>query len=329
MKLRRLAPKDLDAVVAIDAALTGNTRRVYFERRLQAALRQPELHVQFAAEVGGRLGGHVLARKLVGEFGRAQPALQLETLGVQPGEQGHGVGMALLGALEAEAKKQAIPAIRTAATWRNVGLLRFFDHAGFELAHTQSLECVVHRNRLGAAEEAGVAAPEHHRATSELDYSPAANNDFEALARDKADVRSLEARDLDDIVRIDAGITGRDRRDFISRLVNEAMTDSAVRVSLTARIDGIVAGYVAARTDFGDFGRSEPVAVFDSIGVDPDFAHQHVGAALLSQLFINLEALNIERVDTVVDRDNFELLGFLYKVGFVPSPRLGFVKRLS
>jgi hypothetical protein len=37
------------------------------------------------------------------------------------------------------------------------------------------------------------------------------------------------------------------------------------RISLAARKDGIVAGFVMARADLGDFGRSEPVAVLDTI----------------------------------------------------------------
>ncbi len=99
-----------------------------------------------------------------------------------------------------------------------------------------------------------------------------------------------------------------------------------MRVSLVARVDGVAAGFVTARTDFGDFGRAEPVAVLDTIGVDPDYADRGVGHALLSQLFVNLEGLRVERVETVVGRENFELLGFLYDVGFAPSQRLSFVK---
>ena len=80
--MRPLAPADLDAVVAIDAVLVGRTRRAYFERRLNAALRQPKLHLQFAAESDGRLAGYALGRVLEGEFGRTQPGLRLEVISV-------------------------------------------------------------------------------------------------------------------------------------------------------------------------------------------------------------------------------------------------------
>ena len=42
---RRLSRDDLDAVVSIDARLEGHTRRTYFERRLAAAFREPDLHI--------------------------------------------------------------------------------------------------------------------------------------------------------------------------------------------------------------------------------------------------------------------------------------------
>jgi len=325
-KIRRLAPKDLEGVVVIDAAAAGRSRHFYLQRRLNSALAEPEYHLQFAAESRGRLVGYLLARKLQGEFGRTEPALRLEAMAVSPGVQGHGVGSALLSALEAETKKSGIPAIRTQAAWNAHDMLGFLDRAGFQLGHTLVLDCKVHGNRLAAGEGEKVLAPEHHRASSEIDYSGAAHNDFEALARDRADVRSLSPDDIPDIVRIDQRVSDHIRRRYIESMVKEALNDSAVRVSLTARIDGVVAGFVAARTDYGDFGRPEPVAVLDSIGVDPDYAHQYIGTALLSQLFVNLEALHIERAETIVASENFQLLGFLYKVGFEPSPRLNFVK---
>ncbi len=327
-KLRRLAAQDLDAVVEIDAQITGRSRRSYFERRLQAALRAPALHTQFAAEEDGAVKGYVLARKLEGEFGRVEPALHLEVIGVRPGEQGHGYGDALLGALETDARKNGIFELRTQAAWKDHGMLGFLDHAGFWLGHNQIIDCEVHAGRIGSHDEEKIVAPEHHLFSAEIDLSAPKANDFEALARDRAEVRSLERTDLDEIARIDRRIVGRDRRDYISRVVDEALDQSAIRVSLVARQDQSATGFVMASVDFGGFGRTEPVAVIDTIGVDPGFTGAGIGTALLSQLFVNLEALQVERVETVVARDNFELLGFFYRAGFASSQRLGFVKRL-
>jgi ribosomal protein S18 acetylase RimI-like enzyme len=69
--------------------------------------------------------------------------------------------------------------------------------------------------------------------------------------------------------------------------------------------------------------------VLDTIGVDPNFARSGVAKAMLSQLFINLGALRIERVETVLGRENYGLLGFFYKMGFLPSQNLAFVKPIA
>lgn len=325
--VRRLSPADLDSVVAIDEALVGRSRHDYFQRRLQAALSHPELHVQFAVDAGEKLVGYVLARRLAGEFGRSAPALRLEVIGVRPHEQGHGIGDALLAALDGWAKDHDVREIRTQASWRAHGMLRFFDRAGFELAPHQLVDCEVRaaaRVLESRAEEAE-AELELREASAEIDYG-APHDDAESLARGHLDVSLMKRADAAAVARIDKHLTGRDREGYIEQAVKEAIEDTAVRVSLVARREGVTVGFVMAKTDFGDFGRSEPVAVLDTIGVDPGFAKHGVGAALLSQLFINLGALQVERVETVVSRENFGLLGFLYKLGFGPAARLNFVR---
>ena len=135
--------------------------------------------------------------------------------------------------------------------------------------------------------------------------------------------------DLNDIVRIDRGITGHDRAGYLKAKLAEALDDSSLRVSLCARRDGTNVGFLMARVDRGDFGRTEPVAVIDTLGVDPACARHGVGRALLSQLFANLGALRVERVETIVAAGDLRLLGFLYATGFAPSQRLPFVRRLG
>ena len=297
---RPLAPADLDAVVAIDASLVGRTRRAYFERRLNAALRQPKLHLQFAAEVNGKLVGHALARVLEGEFGLTQPGLRLEVISVAREAQGRGVGRALHAALEDEARKRSIGELRTVAAWRDHDLLRFLGGMGYELAPSQLLECAVHGSALATSPEP---------------------------ARDTVDVRTLSAKDLEDVVRVDRHVTGRERGAYVQHALDEALRESGVRISLAARLDGVVCGYIMARADLGDYGRTEPVAVLDTIGVSPEYAQRGVGRALLEQLFLNLDALRIERVETQVEARALELLGFFYGAGFAPAQRLAFVRR--
>jgi predicted N-acetyltransferase YhbS len=329
--LRRTKAEDMKSVVALDAAIVGHPRHLYFQRRLMAALAQTERHVQFSAEQDGRFVGFIKARKQQGEFGRAEPSLLLESIAVAPDEQGRGIGTALLARLETEARRIGAHSIRTSASWRDHAIMEFFDHAGFEFSRNMVLECPVKDSRVAAHEGDKTLAPPHGSGFSvtEVSYGTVAANDFDALGGDLIDVRAFQPADMGDIIRIDQRVAGRRREAYIRELVDEAMADSAVRVSLVARVDGVAAGFVMARADFGDYGRVEPVSVLDTIGVDPDYWHRGVGHALLSQLFANLCALGVERIETSVARENFGLLGFFYDLSFEQSQRLSFDKKLA
>ena len=159
---------------------------------------------------------------------------------------------------------------------------------------------------------------------AEIDYGRPAAPDFGPLARDKIPVRAMKESDLPGIVTIDRRITGRNRSDYFSERLAEALFESDVRVSLLAERDDLPVGFIMARVDLGEFGRFEPIAVLDTIGVDPDFRGQGVGRALLSQLLVNLSTLRIERVRTEIDWRDRELLGFLDHCGFLPSQELCF-----
>lgn len=171
--------------------------------------------------------------------------------------------------------------------------------------------------------------PTEADAPGEIDYGVPHEDDLETLARDRVEVDTLDRGDLPALVRIDAKNNDHARADYIAAKVDEALLDSAIRLSLVARIEGAAVGFLMARLDFGDFGHMEPVAAIDTIDVDPDFAGRGIGRALLSQLLTNLRALRVERVETTVASDDLGLLGFLYHEDFHPSRRLAFEKMVD
>lgn len=142
-------------------------------------------------------------------------------------------------------------------------------------------------------------------------------------------VRELNLRDLEGVVRIDLRRSGRSRQEYYARKLQEAIGESGIRISLAAEIDGRLVGFMLGRLYYGEFGVPEPTAIIDSLGVDPDYRGQHVGAALLAQLETNLRGFGIETVRTEVPWDHLDLLGFLGSHGFQPAPVLTLQKKLG
>jgi ribosomal protein S18 acetylase RimI-like enzyme len=141
------------------------------------------------------------------------------------------------------------------------------------------------------------------------------------LDTDAVVVRSLDGRDLDAIVRIDATLTKRTRREYYRDKI-EAFLRSRLRTSLVAELDGIVVGFLMASTYYGEFGELEPTSVIDSLGVHEDFRHRHVGAALMRQFMMNARALGVTKLRTEVAWNDVELLRFFDHHGFRLGGRL-------
>lgn len=163
---------------------------------------------------------------------------------------------------------------------------------------------------------------------AEINYGKA-TPDFGPLARDRIPVRAMKESDLSAIVAIDRRITGRERFAYFKAKLAEALFDSDVRLSLVAERDNRPVGFIMARVDFGEFGRFEPIAVMDTIGVDPDYRQEGIGRALLSQLLVNLSTLRIERLRTELDWRDRELLTFLDHCGFTPAQELCFSRTVA
>lgn len=174
-----------------------------------------------------------------------------------------------------------------------------------------------------------IPIPERVGAAREINYGKPAAPDFGPLARDRIPVRTMSEADLAALIDIDCRITGRDRSAYFERKLADALHESDVRVSLVAEWDGVPVGFIMARVDFGDFGRMEPTAVLDTLGVDPDCRNQGVGRALLSQLLVNLMTLRVERIRTEVDWHERDLLGFLDRCGFQPAQQLCFDRAID
>ncbi len=325
-EIRPLETDDLEAVVAIDARISGRRRTAFFENRMEAALAEPKYFIYIACEQNGALQGYLQARLLEGEYGSSEKVAALDNIGVEPDKRGLGIGRDLMEAFKAILRHKGVKEIETQADWRNSGFLKFLAAAGFQLAPRQVLE-----REVSHMDTAGKPAPDPHPVleSGDKDFSDSSGDESGSLARDIVNCRSLTEEDLPALIHINRKVTGHKHAAYYQRKVNEVLNESGIRVSMVAELDGQVAGFIMARVDYGEFDRIEPNAVLDSVAVNPGLGHRLIGSALLSQLLVNLTGLRLDTIRTEVDADHLDVLGFLLKNGFRQSQQLVFSHRLN
>jgi len=142
------------------------------------------------------------------------------------------------------------------------------------------------------------------------------------LHTDSVVVRRLRPDDLESVIALDARIVARRREQYFRVKLDMAVKETGVEISLAAEVDGLFVGFLIARVFYGEFGRIEPAAVLEVLGVDPGFRERGIGRALLRQLRTNLLALGVRNVHTEVDWDDQALMRFFHREGFVPARRL-------
>jgi ribosomal protein S18 acetylase RimI-like enzyme len=320
LTLRSLRPNDLPRLSEIESRIAGRPRRAFFEKRLAVATATPESFITCAALEGEKVVGYGFARLQEGEFGATRGVAVLDVIGVDPDFQRRGIGKAVISGIEQRMNKKGIETLRTQTVWTDHVMSGFFSSVGFTLAPSQIIE----RDTSPLSER--VTEVSSMKMDGVWRVHGAGGDDYSRVAGDKFLIRSLREEDFSTVVRIDNKLTGRDHSAYYEAKFKEMLVETGIRVSLVAEDADIVAGFIMARLDYGEFGKTEQAASIDTIGVHPAYKRTGMGHALLSQLLINLSTLKVDSVRTQVSWKNFELQQFLHAKGFAPSQRLLLVK---
>lgn len=129
--IRSLAAADLPRLVSMDQAYTGRARRAWFDGKLRRALEEADLRISLGAELDGLLVGALLGSLAYGEFGMPEPMAILDTVLVDRGFQGRGIGRAMAEQLVRNLGALGIDSIRTEVGWNELALLGFLARTGF------------------------------------------------------------------------------------------------------------------------------------------------------------------------------------------------------
>jgi ribosomal protein S18 acetylase RimI-like enzyme len=134
------------------------------------------------------------------------------------------------------------------------------------------------------------------------------------------DVRPVRRGDLEQIIAIDATVTGLEKRGYwrsVYRRYGDA--EKAGRKFLVADVDGRVVGFVIGEVRDWEFG-SPPCGWVFAIDVRPDARLSGIGARLLKALCASFRRAGVRKLRTMLARDNTLILSFFRSQGMMTGP---------
>ena len=143
-------------------------------------------------------------------------------------------------------------------------------------------------------------------------------------------IRLMKAKDFDAVVGIDERVLKASRLDYyklrFEKLVN---SKDYVLTSLVAEEEnGNVVGFVMGELYIGEYGISQERATLDTIGIDPAYQNRGIGEELINEFMDHLKHLGVQKVNTLVDWHNSELIGFFSANNFSLSQTINLERTL-
>ena len=135
-------------------------------------------------------------------------------------------------------------------------------------------------------------------------------------------VRPLRLDDLERIIAIDQAHTGHARRRFMAKRLSAAQRCADDFILVGVERAGMLVGFALGRVLYGEFGRVEPVAVFDAIGVDPASQEHGYGHALMAGLLAAVRQKGVRQLHSQAEWTNHGLLKFFDSMGFTLARRV-------
>ena len=134
-------------------------------------------------------------------------------------------------------------------------------------------------------------------------------------------IRLMKADDFDAVIGIDEKVLKASRPEYyemkFEKLIN---SKDYLPTSLVAETeDGTLAGFIMGELYMGEYGIFQKEATLDTIGVDPDYQHQGIGEQLMNEFLDHLRALGVQKISTLVDRNDSKLMHFFNTNQFSPS----------
>lgn len=146
---------------------------------------------------------------------------------------------------------------------------------------------------------------------------------------DSVSIRRARRGDLEQIIAIDASVTGLEKRNYWKSVYRRyGVAGTPERQFLVADAKGRVVGFVIGEVRDWEFG-SAPCGWVFGIDVEPGSRLAGIGARLLEAITTGFRRAGVRKVRTMLARDNKLVLSFFRSQGMMAGPFIPLEKDLD
>jgi len=137
----------------------------------------------------------------------------------------------------------------------------------------------------------------------------------------KVKIRSLTLKDLPAIIEIDRKVLGKPRPEYWKRKI-EVSEFRPPLASLVAELDGKVIGFILGDVSGWEFGVPDNTGMIETVGVDPAYQRRGIARLLTEELIRSFRLNGVQKINTLVEWDDWDLLQFFHTMGFRRGQRI-------
>ncbi len=134
-------------------------------------------------------------------------------------------------------------------------------------------------------------------------------------------IRLMEDEDFEAVVRIDEKVLNISRPEYYEQKFEKLFrTGEYIPTSLVAESENrTVVGFIMGELYIGEYGISREGAAVDTVGVDPAYQRQGIGEKLMNEFVEHLKDLGIQKINTLVDKNDSQMMLYFGANKFSPS----------
>jgi len=142
-------------------------------------------------------------------------------------------------------------------------------------------------------------------------------------------IRSLNAEDVEGILRIERKITGQIRTEYWKKKLEIYIIQDPLGC-LAAELEGRLVGFLISHLSGWEYGGvTDTAAWIELLAVDPDYHRKGIATILLDEVMNFFQKESVDIVYTLADKNSKDLQAFYKKMGFSLSNYLVFEQKIK